>query len=72
LPQPRPPQQAEMGRDEAERRTGLQFDFGDQRAARLDPRQVHLVDVADDRPAHEKGVAVPAMGACEAGDRHGG
>src|SRR3546814_3893968 len=62
-------QKTEMSRDHAQRIAALEFQFGDQSPPWLEPRKLHLLDIAHQAFAKEDDIAMPAMGPREAGDR---
>jgi hypothetical protein len=51
----------EMRCDDPDGAAGFQFDFCDNRAARLQPRKGYLMHVADNAPPEKQDVSVPAM-----------
>jgi hypothetical protein len=59
----------EMRRDDPDGAAGFQFEFGDDRASRLQSRKGDLTNVADDAASEKQNVPMPAM--CQHVSRHG-
>lgn len=59
-----------MGGDDPERRAAFQVELDDERAARFESRQRHLVDVVHHAASEQHDIAVPAMGARRIAERN--